>query len=162
VTPRTFPARADSIREVRRHVQAELAGVDDEVVHAVVLMVSELATNSVRHAATDFSIEVTRTADVVRVAVADEHPDEPVLQTPADDDPSGRGLRIVAELADRWGTEAGSPGKQVWFEVRIGGGGRRDDLRARREDRSDGPRSVPRRGAAGRRRPGGGPQARAA
>jgi hypothetical protein len=43
----------------------------------------------------------------------------PALRRPEPSEPSGRGLRIVNELADRFGVAAltGAPGKTVWFVV---------------------------------------------
>jgi two-component sensor histidine kinase len=86
-------------------------------VDTVLLLVSELVTNAVKHAATPFDVTVSVAGPEVTVAVVDHdrrHP--PRLRDPAPDDTSGRGLRIVQELATSWGTEALSgDGKRVWF-----------------------------------------------
>ena len=43
----------------------------------------------------------------------------PHLRTAADDDDGGRGLRLVKELSNRWGTRRTTTGKTVWFELRL-------------------------------------------
>ena len=78
-------------------------------------MVSELATNSIRHAATSFTVIVERVPGMVRVEVIDSGEGEPKMRAPAVSDPTGRGLRIVEELADDWGVVPTPDGKMVWF-----------------------------------------------
>lgn len=89
-----------------------------DVRQAVELMVSELATNSVRHAQTSFELMVHNALDEIRVEVTDRGGGTPTMRSPGPSDPTGRGLRIVDMLADRWGVdedEAG--GKTVWFTL---------------------------------------------
>jgi two-component sensor histidine kinase len=83
----------------------------------VLLLASELVTNAVRHAATPFELTVSVNGRGVVVAVVDQdrrHP--PRLCDPGPDDTHGRGLRIVEELSESWGTEAmAGDAKRVWF-----------------------------------------------
>ncbi len=104
----------------RRYVGEVLAGDPAEVVDAVALMVSELATNCVRYADTDLSVSVERQPGRVRVDVADGSGGAPRLRNPGPSDTTGRGLRIVQQLSDEWGVhEHGDRrGKSVWFFVR--------------------------------------------
>jgi two-component sensor histidine kinase len=85
----------------------------------VLLLVSELVTNAVRHAATPFDVTVLVDGPEVTVAVVDRdrtHP--PEVQDPAPDATSGRGLRIVQELSSSWGTESlDGDLKRVWFRL---------------------------------------------
>jgi anti-sigma regulatory factor (Ser/Thr protein kinase) len=89
-------------------------------------MLSELATNAVQHAETDFEVAIWVTPDAegrsVLVRVTDEAPGRPVPLDPRADEPHGRGLRIVESLAAGWGVESqqGCPGKTVWFRSRLG------------------------------------------
>jgi anti-sigma regulatory factor (Ser/Thr protein kinase) len=119
------PAQARSI--VRRML--ELWESDDDV-RLTELLTSELVTNAVRHAATEIMLRVEADARMVRVEVTDTGPDLPVItDTP---DLGGYGLRIVDELAARWGIEhAPEDGKTVWFEVEVTarGAGRREATR---------------------------------
>jgi anti-sigma regulatory factor (Ser/Thr protein kinase) len=121
----TFPAQAGSAKAARDSIQQALAGVDPTVVESVVLMVSELTTNAILHARTEFTLEIETSADELRVTVSDAGPGDPALKTPARETTTGRGLQIVERLADQWGIADGSPGKAVWFVVRTGTGGAR-------------------------------------
>ena len=91
---------------------------------ALVLMLSELATNAVQHAATEFEVAVRVSSDCrhVRVEVSDSAPGYPTLQEAATDAPHGRGLSIVRSLAEAWGVEMrrDRPGKTVWFSLPLG------------------------------------------
>ncbi|MFC8002123.1 ATP-binding protein [Streptomyces olivaceus] len=95
--------------------------------HDVVsLVVAELCANAVRHghvAGRDFHVLLTAdpATGVVRVEVTDTRgerlPAVPAA-SPADGE-NGRGLLLVAALADRWGCcprRSGGPGKTVWAE----------------------------------------------
>ncbi len=86
-------------------------------VETVLLLVSELVTNAVRHAATEFELHLHIDELGVTVAVVDHdrtHP--PRLQHPGPTDTHGRGLQIVDQLASDWGSEpVGPDAKQVWF-----------------------------------------------
>jgi anti-sigma regulatory factor (Ser/Thr protein kinase) len=83
----------------------------------VTLLVSELASNAVRHAGTDFTVTLQCDGSVVRIEAHDADPALPVASTPAVDAVTGRGLMIVDALADRWGVEPTTTGKMVWFEL---------------------------------------------
>jgi anti-sigma regulatory factor (Ser/Thr protein kinase) len=85
------------------------------------LLVSELVTNSVRHAvaATESTVmlEVSVREDLVRCCVSDTGPGfEPAERTPEDDPASGWGLFLVEQLSDRWGVDLNA-GTSVWFEI---------------------------------------------
>jgi two-component sensor histidine kinase len=102
---------------VRDHLTAW--GRDPDILESVLLIVSELVTNAVRHGpvpARDFEVAVTVLADgscVVEVSDSEQNP--PVLRDPEEADESGRGLRLVEALADTWGVRhRGRYGKTVW------------------------------------------------
>ena len=80
-------------------------------------MVSELATNAVKHARSDFKISVDDSGGEIRVEVSDTGPGQPVLRFPASLERSGRGLRIVEALSGAWGTVDSPGGKTVWFTL---------------------------------------------
>jgi len=84
------------------------------------LVVSELVTNAYRHApGTDsFELELVRREDGVRIALADGNAVRPVIaELKADNQPTGRGMAIVAALATRWGAEDHHGGKRVWVDL---------------------------------------------
>lgn len=80
----------------------------------VMLVVSELVSNSVRHGASDgIDVKVTARAGRIRIEVSDHGPGF------AADDPrgDGLGLSIVEKLADRWGMQDGRQRFTVWAEL---------------------------------------------
>ena len=113
----TAPAAA------RRYVRETLEGLPRDVVDAVTLMVSELATNCVRHANTDFTLSIEQTGGQVRVDIADTGTGRVTRRDPEPADVSGRGLSIVDQLSDTWGvTECvDGEGKCVWFVLDLRG-----------------------------------------
>lgn len=106
----------------RRFALSQLGAVSGDVRDVVAVMVSELATNALLHADTAFVVDVVVDdgVDEIVVAVHDGGDGQPVVQDPDPTDTHGRGLRIVASLADRWGTGRSDqePGTVVWFAVR--------------------------------------------
>jgi len=116
---REFPGRPQSVSDARGFVATSIGPVAREVAETVALMVSELATNCVRHADTAFVVGVEHVEGVVRVEVSDASSEPPQLRSPEPTEPSGRGLLIVQALSDQWGVTAGraGPGKTVWFTL---------------------------------------------
>jgi anti-sigma regulatory factor (Ser/Thr protein kinase) len=92
-------------------------GVDRRVAE---LLTSELATNAVRHAKTDFEVRIIGQADGVRVEVLNDEP-RMVAALREPDEESGRGLSIIDALSSSWGAQAGRFDKVVWFELRRDG-----------------------------------------
>jgi anti-sigma regulatory factor (Ser/Thr protein kinase) len=90
-----------------------LAHLEPELVADLELMVSELATNSVRHAMSGFEVRVVEEEEQVCVAVTDHGDGTPVPRHPTAADPTGRGLLIVERLAERWAIEVPPDGKTV-------------------------------------------------
>ncbi len=90
-----------------------------EVAESLSLMLSELATNAVQHAATEFevAIELIEGGRAIRIAVTDTAEGFPTPETAPADAPRGRGLQIVSSLADAWGVDLhrDPPAKTVWF-----------------------------------------------
>ena len=120
-TVRSYGPTSEAIPAARHYVNDVLKGIDPDDAYAVELMVSELATNCVRHGGTRFSMVVDLSADEVRVEVTDSGPGTPTVQSPSPTEPTGRGLRIVATLSHTWGVETVSDqaGKTVWFTYRL-------------------------------------------
>ena len=123
---RRFPATAASVGQARRFLLDRLPAGSADDADALVLMLSELATNAVRHAATEYEVSVCVGDDArhVRVEVSDAAGGYPTPQDQAGDAPHGRGLHIVRTLADAWGIEMqrDRPGKTVWFSSTLPAG----------------------------------------
>jgi PAS domain S-box-containing protein len=119
---RRFPATTASVGQARRFLLGQLpASAQGEDADEAVLMLSELSTNAVQHAATEFEVSVDVAADCsrVRVEVSDGAGGFPAPPEQLPDAPHGRGLHIVRALADAWGIEMrrDRPGKTVWFSL---------------------------------------------
>jgi anti-sigma regulatory factor (Ser/Thr protein kinase) len=104
--------------------RAALASLDGRIEAGVLddirLLVSELVTNSVRHAGAErelVRLAVASLGSTVRVEVSDGGTGfEPVVRDKAQDEVGGWGLHLVDSLADRWGVETGRR-TRVWFEI---------------------------------------------
>jgi anti-sigma regulatory factor (Ser/Thr protein kinase) len=107
--------------EARRSLGARLGRVDAELLEKLRLLVSELVSNSVRHAALEeddhIRLSVWERGDRVRVEVTDPGDGfTPPVPDPDPLNPSGWGLYLVDRLADRWGVATNGE-TRVWFEV---------------------------------------------
>ncbi|MBT2491631.1 SpoIIE family protein phosphatase [Streptomyces sp. ISL-96] len=86
-----------------------------ELSFATELVVSELVTNAVRYAAGPLHLRLIRDHTLL-CEVADTGHTSPHLRHSGEDDEGGRGLFIVAQLVQRWGTRYTRSGKTIWTE----------------------------------------------
>ena len=117
----SLPGRPDAVPRARQAIRKLEPGLERALFANLRLLVSELVTNSVRHAhaAATASLELRATVftDHVRVEVGDHgHGFDPSEQVPNRDTATGWGLYLVDQLADRWGV-ANTHGTNVWFEI---------------------------------------------
>ncbi|MFJ5773308.1 SpoIIE family protein phosphatase [Streptomyces sp. NPDC093094] len=86
------------------------------------VVVSELVTNAVVHAGTDIELHCRLEPDdaALVVEVTDRHPVRPPRGTPAETREHGRGLRLVAGLAEAWGVTYRGDAKTVWARLTAG------------------------------------------
>ncbi|MEU6058347.1 ATP-binding protein [Streptomyces sp. NPDC047097] len=122
----TAPAADGSVPHSRRAVKDLLkrqgVPIDGDTLYSVLLIVSELVTNAVRHAALlspELAVEVAVGPEWIRVAVEDEHPYRPRALEADDDRTGGRGLLLVREISRESGGQCdvehtASGGKVVW------------------------------------------------
>ena len=111
---RSFDATPEAVADARAFLQSALAArVDPDSQSELVLVLSELASNAVRHAGTPFEV-VVETNGHVRIEVEDLSTELPVLSAPSDS--GGRGMNIVDHVCDRWGVHVGPDKKCVWCE----------------------------------------------
>jgi len=91
-----------------------------QVLDEAELLVSELATNAVLHGAPPIIVRVECDgSDGLRVSVTDGNPQPPIPRVPGHDDATGRGIRLVDAISDRWGVHPHpGEGKEVWFQLR--------------------------------------------
>ena len=119
----SFPAWPMSVPVARSFVTDQLVRHPPALCETAGLLVSELATNVIRHTdSSSFVVDVDDLADdgVLRVGVTDTGTALPVLRTPGPTAERGRGIQLVSVLADRWGASRvrGGRVKTVWFELR--------------------------------------------
>jgi len=110
----------EAAARARRALSKLRADLDPPLMETLRLLVTELVSNSVRHARADIVVlRVLVGRTVVLTEVTDEGPGfDPVApRTPGTDD-SGWGLFLVERLAQRWGVTQQDEATKVWFELR--------------------------------------------
>jgi anti-sigma regulatory factor (Ser/Thr protein kinase) len=118
---RVFDGHPARVARARRFVAAVLNGC--ALTDTAVLLASELVTNALAHTPSgtggSFEVIVWRDADSVLIAVLDDGSDgSPATMAVDLESDSGRGLGLVAALADRWGHHGGTAARAVWFLLR--------------------------------------------
>jgi len=108
-----------SNRDARRFLRHFLDdnGLHGDFADSAELALSEVVTNAVLHAHTEFEVALHLADGVLRVAVTDRNPQLPVQRRYADQATTGRGMDLVAAYARDCGVDAGPDGKIVWFVV---------------------------------------------
>src|SRR4051794_32623808 len=112
----TLPAAVSSVPTARHFVESILTswGLRD-LAWSTTLIVSELAANAALHARGEtFSIRVMTEHDGIRVEVLDGSLRLPQQRSYSRESTTGRGLRLVSELAEDWGVLSAEDGKTVW------------------------------------------------
>jgi serine phosphatase RsbU (regulator of sigma subunit)/PAS domain-containing protein len=80
------------------------------------LMISELVTNAIRYGIEPIRLRILHDSDTLICEVADGSSTSPHLRRAATTDEGGRGLFLVAQFAQRWGTRYMARGKVIWTE----------------------------------------------
>ena len=88
----------------------------------LLLLTSEVVTNSLQHARGPRRLKISGDTGHVRVAVTDHSTRIPTLRPQGADGEMGRGLHLVNSLALAWGHDMTLTGKSVWFIVRVEAG----------------------------------------
>jgi anti-sigma regulatory factor (Ser/Thr protein kinase) len=120
----TLEASADAPKLARRAVTNALARWESDRRDAALLVISELVTNAVRHGTRGredrISLQVRRRGCTTRIEVTDPRAHGGAIadgSVGGEQQRSGWGLPIVAELTDRWGVERGPGRTCVWCEL---------------------------------------------
>lgn len=111
-----LPPATESVPVARRFVREVLreSAVD---VDTATLLVSEVVTNAVLHARSPLSVRVVERGDTARIEVSDGSPVPPRVHSFSSLSATGRGLRLLGQLALAWGVEPSDHGKTIWFEI---------------------------------------------
>ncbi|MFF4653791.1 PAS domain-containing protein [Streptomyces sp. NPDC001380] len=97
------------------HQQLSVWGLE-EAAFVTELVVSELVTNAVRYADGPIGLRLIRDHRALTCEVSDKSSTAPHLRYARSSDEGGRGLFLVAELTQRWGTRFSDSGKTIWTE----------------------------------------------
>jgi anti-sigma regulatory factor (Ser/Thr protein kinase) len=110
------PSAAAKARRSLATLRGDLNGALMETLR---LLVTELVTNSVRHARADtVMLRVLVGKSAVRTEVTDAGPGfDPAEVGSPSDARTGWGLFLVERLATRWGVNSNGDGTRVWFEL---------------------------------------------
>ncbi|MGY4922366.1 SpoIIE family protein phosphatase [Streptomyces sp. 900105755] len=110
------PADPAAVSEVRSRVTRQLAEWElDELSFTTELILSELVTNAIRHGRAPIGVRLLRDRTLI-CEVSDGSTTSPHLRYAASTDEGGRGLFLVAQMAERWGTRYTPAGKVIWAE----------------------------------------------
>ncbi|MFG3046384.1 SpoIIE family protein phosphatase [Streptomyces sp. NPDC048241] len=110
------PADPAAVSEIRAKVTRQLADWDlEELTFTTELILSELVTNAIRYGRGPIGVRLLRGRALI-CEVSDGTTTSPHLRYAASTDEGGRGLFLVAQLSDRWGTRYTPTGKIIWAE----------------------------------------------
>ncbi|WP_377274204.1 SpoIIE family protein phosphatase [Peterkaempfera sp. SMS 1(5)a] len=105
-----------AVGEVRAAVTRRLADWGlDELAFTTELLLSELITNAIRHATGPIRVRLLRDESLI-CEVSDTSSTSPHLRFATTTDEGGRGLFLVAQFAEHWGTRYTAEGKVIWAE----------------------------------------------
>ncbi|MCX4734974.1 SpoIIE family protein phosphatase [Streptomyces sp. NBC_01363] len=109
-----------AVAGVRKHVAEWLTdrGLEEEA-FATELILSELVTNAVRYGTAPIEVRLLYDRNLI-CEVSDSSSTSPHLRYAATTDEGGRGLFLVAQFAERWGTRYTETGKVIWSEQTVG------------------------------------------
>jgi serine phosphatase RsbU (regulator of sigma subunit)/PAS domain-containing protein len=105
-----------AVAETRKNVVGRLEtwGLTDAA-FVTELIVSELVTNAIRHAAPPIQLRLIHDQTLI-CEVSDASNTAPHMRRARTYDEGGRGLLLVAQLSRRWGTRPTASGKTIWAE----------------------------------------------
>ncbi len=116
----TVPDDAAAVADVRRGATDQLAAweVPDQLAFSTELIISELVTNAIRYAGGPIAVRLIRTGSTLICEVSDSSNTQPRFRRAGTTDEGGRGLFLVAQLSQRWGSRFEGPaGKTIWAEL---------------------------------------------
>ncbi|MFH0178545.1 SpoIIE family protein phosphatase [Streptomyces cacaoi] len=116
-----LPADPAFVGEVRASALRRLADWGlDEAAFAAELILSELVTNAIRHGTGPIGVRLLHDRTLI-CEVSDTSNTAPHLRRAASTDEGGRGLFLVAQLSQTWGTRYLPEGKVIWAECGLDG-----------------------------------------
>ena len=118
----TVPSDPAEVSRIRNEGAAQLAAWDlEDIAFSAELILSELVTNAIRYGAEPIKVRLLRDDQLI-CEISDGSSTSPHLRYAATTDEGGRGLFLVAQFAERWGTRYTERGKVIWAELPLTGG----------------------------------------
>ncbi|MEW2398818.1 SpoIIE family protein phosphatase [Streptomyces sp. NPDC046862] len=115
-----LPANPAVVARTRQYVLDKLAAWElTEMAFTVELVVSELVTNAIRHGAPPIQLRLIHDDSTLICEVSDCSGTAPHLRRAKTFDEGGRGLLLVAQLTQRWGSRHTGEGKTIWAELSL-------------------------------------------
>ncbi|MFI0817203.1 SpoIIE family protein phosphatase [Streptomyces sp. NPDC021098] len=119
------PADPSQVSGMRAAVAGKLAQWElGDVAFTTELILSELITNAIRYATGPIRVRLLCDRSLI-CEVSDNSSTSPHLRYAATTDEGGRGLFLVSQFADRWGTRYTAEGKVIWTEQTLPKNGKR-------------------------------------
>ncbi|NUP22363.1 MAG: SpoIIE family protein phosphatase [Streptomyces sp.] len=113
-----IPADPALVAPIRKQVVGQLGTWNlSEVSFTVELVVSELVTNAIRYGIRPIRLRLIHDAATLICEVSDTSHTAPHLRRAKIFDEGGRGLLLVAQLTQRWGSRHTADGKTIWAEI---------------------------------------------
>ncbi|WP_329415960.1 SpoIIE family protein phosphatase [Streptomyces sp. NBC_00704] len=115
-----IPADPSLVAPIRKQVVAQLARWElSEASFTTELVVSELVTNAIRYGSRPIRLRLIHDASTLICEVSDNSHTAPHLRRARTFDEGGRGLLLVAQLTQRWGSRHTPEGKTIWAELSL-------------------------------------------
>ncbi|MFF4488075.1 SpoIIE family protein phosphatase [Streptomyces sp. NPDC001544] len=115
-----IPADPALVAPIRKQVVEQLEHWSlSELAFTAELVVSELVTNAIRYGARPIRLRLIQDATTLICEVSDTSHTAPHLRRAKTFDEGGRGLLLVAQLTQRWGSRHTAEGKTIWAELEL-------------------------------------------
>ncbi|MFE2704406.1 SpoIIE family protein phosphatase [Streptomyces mirabilis] len=115
-----IPADPALVAPIRKQVVEQLAAWElSAATFTAELVVSELVTNAIRYGEPPIRLRLIHDAETLIFEVSDSSHTAPHLRRAKTYDEGGRGLLLVAQLTQRWGSRHTADGKTIWAELTL-------------------------------------------
>ncbi|MFB7243571.1 SpoIIE family protein phosphatase [Streptomyces populi] len=115
-----IPADPALVAPIRKQVSGQLEVWElTAATFTAELVVSELVTNAIRYGEPPIRLRLIHGSETLICEVSDSSPTAPHLRRAKTFDEGGRGLLLVAQLTQRWGSRHTPEGKTIWAELTL-------------------------------------------